>query len=85
MSGPLTRCVMQAFGLLLLACALPSSAAIVINTTRVVYPQNEREVTVRIDNQGKGPVLLQSWIGWARCSRPVTGWMSAINRLSVMQ
>lgn len=62
MSGRLTRSVTQACGLLFLACVLPASAAIVINNTRVVYPQNEREVTVRIDNQGKGPVLLQSWI-----------------------
>ncbi|NAW60125.1 MULTISPECIES: fimbria/pilus periplasmic chaperone [unclassified Vibrio] len=62
MSGRLTRYVIQASALLLLVCTLPASAAIVINNTRVVYPQNEREVTVRIDNQGKGPVLLQTWI-----------------------
>lgn len=62
MSGLLTRCITQALGLLFLASALPASAAIVINNTRVIYPQNEREITVRIDNQGKGPVLLQSWI-----------------------
>ncbi|MEL0554866.1 MULTISPECIES: molecular chaperone [Enterobacteriaceae] len=37
-------------------------AATTISSTRVIYPQSEREVTVQISNQGKEPVLLQSWI-----------------------
>lgn len=49
-------------GFLLFSQVPLSNAAIVISNTRVIYPQKEREVTVRIDNQGKGPVLLQSWV-----------------------
>lgn len=37
-------------------------AGIVVNGTRVIYPGNEREVTVRLSNTGTGPVLVQSWI-----------------------
>lgn len=37
-------------------------AAIVINNTRVIYEQREKEVTVQINNQGSSPLLLQSWI-----------------------
>ena len=37
-------------------------ASIVINTTRVIYPQDEKEVTVKINNLGKSPVLIQNWI-----------------------
>lgn len=53
-----------------LSMALSASAwsATVISSTRVIYPQSEREVTVQISNQGKGPVLLQSWIDDGRAS-----------------
>ena len=37
-------------------------ASIVVSGTRVVYPGNEREVTVKLSNNGKGPVLVQSWV-----------------------
>ena len=40
----------------------PAWSATVISSTRVIYPAQDREVTVQISNQGKGPVLLQSWI-----------------------
>ncbi|EOZ9391016.1 fimbrial biogenesis chaperone [Enterobacter hormaechei] len=39
-----------------------SNASIVVSGTRVVYPGNEREVTVKVSNTGKEPVLVQSWI-----------------------
>lgn len=42
--------------------AFQSQASIVVSGTRVVYPGNEREVTVKLSNTGKGPVLVQSWI-----------------------
>lgn len=50
---------------LLLATAMfvgSSQASVVIGGTRVVYPAQEREVTVRLTNQGKTPVLVQSWM-----------------------
>ncbi|WP_411705940.1 fimbria/pilus periplasmic chaperone [Edaphovirga cremea] len=34
----------------------------VIGGTRVIYPEKEREITVKLTNAGKSPVLAQSWI-----------------------
>ena len=39
-----------------------ASANVVIGGTRVVYPENEKEVTVKVNNTGAKPVLIQSWI-----------------------
>ncbi|MFB2681255.1 fimbrial biogenesis chaperone [Shewanella mangrovisoli] len=39
-----------------------SSAAIVINGTRVIYPSDVKEKTVRLTNKGDVPVLVQSWL-----------------------
>ncbi|WP_058914461.1 molecular chaperone [Entomohabitans teleogrylli] len=39
-----------------------SQAAVVINTTRVIYNEKAGETIVQLSNKGKGPVLLQSWI-----------------------
>ncbi|RPE81580.1 fimbria/pilus periplasmic chaperone [Vulcaniibacterium tengchongense] len=44
------------------ALAAPAQAGVIIHGTRVVYPSNEREVTVRLENKGKDPVLVQTWI-----------------------
>lgn len=42
--------------------SLPVQASVVVNGTRVVYPGSEKEVTVKLSNKGKLPVLVQSWI-----------------------
>ncbi|WP_088500908.1 fimbria/pilus periplasmic chaperone [Burkholderia ubonensis] len=42
--------------------ALSAQAAIVITGTRVVYPEQSREVNVRLTNIETAPVLVQSWI-----------------------
>ncbi|KVN88569.1 pilus assembly protein [Burkholderia ubonensis] len=39
-----------------------AAADVVISGTRVVFPSNEREVTVKITNEGKAPALVQSWL-----------------------
>ncbi|MDR2227367.1 MAG: fimbria/pilus periplasmic chaperone, partial [Providencia sp.] len=39
-----------------------SSASVVISGTRVIYPEKEREVTVKLSNEGRSPVLVQSWL-----------------------
>ncbi|MBD2803270.1 fimbria/pilus periplasmic chaperone [Xenorhabdus szentirmaii] len=50
-------------GVLLLAIMVhPVFASVVLSSTRVIYPQKEKEVTVQVNNQGKSPILLQSWI-----------------------
>lgn len=49
-----------------LACAmllpLAAHANIVLGETRVIYPANEREVTLRLSNQGSQPALVQAWV-----------------------
>lgn len=47
---------------LLLALSYAASASVVITGTRVIYPSDAREVSVKLANKGKKPVLIQSWI-----------------------
>jgi len=52
----------------LLACvalasiAASAQASVVINGTRIVFPSNEREVSIRLTNEGVSPGLVQMWI-----------------------
>lgn len=39
-----------------------SEATVVIGGTRVVYPAKEKEVTVKLTNQGAQPALVQVWL-----------------------
>lgn len=39
-----------------------SDASVVIGGTRVVYPAQQREVTVKLQNQGTQPALVQVWM-----------------------
>lgn len=49
--------------LLLLACvAAPAAASVVLDTTRVVFPTDRDEVSVRISNRDAVPKLIQAWI-----------------------
>lgn len=50
--------------LLSLLCLLSGqvSAAVVIAGTRVIYPAQDKEVTLRIDNRGATPSLVQVWL-----------------------
>ncbi|MBA7931785.1 molecular chaperone [Klebsiella sp. RHBSTW-00215] len=47
---------------LVMIAAFPASSSIVITGTRVIYPETDREVSVKMENKGSGPVLIQSWI-----------------------
>lgn len=40
----------------------PAMSSVVITGTRVIYPAEKKEVTVKINNEGSKPVLVQSWI-----------------------
>lgn len=42
--------------------SMSASASIVISGTRVIYPSDSKEVTVKLNNVGSKPVLIQSWI-----------------------
>lgn len=37
-------------------------ASVVLAGTRVIYPETEREVTLRLTNEGTAPALVQAWI-----------------------
>ncbi|MBB4862308.1 P pilus assembly chaperone PapD [Pseudomonas nitritireducens] len=54
----------RAWGLLVAACLMiaQAQASIVITGTRVVYDASQREVTVKLSNDGQSPMLVQSWI-----------------------
>lgn len=43
-------------------CSFNASADIVIAGTRVVYPQSSKDVTVKMENHGNKPLLVQSWL-----------------------
>jgi len=45
----------------LLGCSQAMSS-VVITGTRVIFPADKKEVTVKINNNGTKPVLVQSWI-----------------------
>ncbi|MEP9810986.1 fimbria/pilus periplasmic chaperone, partial [Klebsiella sp. GW_Kp181] len=38
-------------------CTFPVQAGVVINGTRVIYPGDEKEITVQVSNNGQRPVL----------------------------
>lgn len=49
----------------LMLCMLMYSqakAGVVITGTRLVYPASQKEVTVKLNNNGARPVLVQSWV-----------------------
>ncbi len=51
--------------------AFCANSAVIIAGTRVVYPQKDKEVSIKMTNNGKAPVLIQSWIDSGdRHSRP---------------
>lgn len=39
-----------------------SSASVVIGGTRVVYPAQDKEVTIKLTNEGEKPALVQVWL-----------------------
>ncbi|UHM93214.1 fimbrial biogenesis chaperone [Rahnella victoriana] len=39
-----------------------AQASVVVTGTRVIYPESAREVTVKLNNGGSTPALIQSWI-----------------------
>ncbi|QKJ89245.1 Pilus assembly protein [Paramixta manurensis] len=46
----------------LLVCSFSAVSGVVINKTRVIYPEGKKEVTVRLENRNSYPSLVQSWI-----------------------
>ncbi|VVN80745.1 putative fimbrial chaperone YadV [Pseudomonas fluorescens] len=52
------------WGTLLMSAVVlaPAHASIVLNNTRIVYAENDREASVKMTNNGSQPVVVQSWI-----------------------
>lgn len=50
------------FGLLLLILSASTSASVVMNNTRVIYPSNKKSVNVQLINKSAEFHLVQSWI-----------------------
>ncbi|MEB0078797.1 molecular chaperone [Pseudomonas sp. CCI3.2] len=48
--------------LLALITAAGVQAGIVLNTTRIIYPAQDKEVSFGVHNSGGGEILLQSWL-----------------------
>lgn len=42
--------------------AIPASANVIISATRVVFPANQGEVTVRLTNKNSTPTLVEAWM-----------------------
>lgn len=47
---------------LAVSSAFAAHASVVINNTRIVYPHNDKEVTVRLESKNRAPVLIQAWL-----------------------
>jgi chaperone protein EcpD len=65
----LASCAVGGFSLL----ASSAHAGVIIYGTRVIYPADQQEVVVRLENKGNRPALVQTWLdtGDVR-STPVT-------------
>lgn len=54
---------LRSFTLLLgLTLMINAQAGVVLNTTRVIYPAKDKEVSLGIHNSGSGEILAQSWL-----------------------
>jgi P pilus assembly chaperone PapD len=59
---PLRLFVRVAIACVVCSCVAPAKAGIVIASTRVVYPAEAADVTVRLTNQRATPALVEAWI-----------------------
>ncbi|MBR8316019.1 fimbria/pilus periplasmic chaperone [Burkholderia dolosa] len=57
----ITYCI-RALVTTLAFCATQTHASVVVSGTRIVFPGNEREVTVKVSNEGQRPALVQVWL-----------------------
>ncbi|MHA4965346.1 fimbrial biogenesis chaperone [Pseudomonas extremorientalis] len=46
----------------LLLQAVPARAGVIMHGTRVIYPADQQEVVVRLENKGDRPALVQAWL-----------------------
>uniref|UniRef100_UPI0030D76C60 fimbrial biogenesis chaperone n=2 Tax=Pseudomonas sp. JAI120 TaxID=2723063 RepID=UPI0030D76C60 len=48
--------------MLALLTTLTAQASVVINSTRIVYLQDDKEVSIRLHSKNQAPVLIQAWL-----------------------
>ncbi|MGU3780293.1 fimbrial biogenesis chaperone [Burkholderia metallica] len=53
---------LRAIALISALIASQAGASVVISGTRVIFPGNDREVTLKLTNEGSTPALVQAWI-----------------------
>jgi len=58
----ISRCRAAVAAFLLALVAPGTLASVVLTGTRVIYPEPEREVTLKLTNEGDSPALVQAWI-----------------------
>lgn len=58
----LRRVVLWSCTALATALAAHAQAGIVLNTTRVIYPATDKEMSFQVHNTGTGEILAQSWL-----------------------
>jgi chaperone protein EcpD len=44
------------------AVIFPAQADIVLSGTRIVYKESQKDVTIRLENKGSSPALVQTWL-----------------------
>ncbi len=59
---PIAAILLAALLVLSLAAATAARASVVIAGTRVIYTARDREVTIKLTNEGNAPALVQSWL-----------------------
>jgi chaperone protein EcpD len=60
--NPLIRCGLAAVMSIACLLAAPAQASVVIGGTRVVYPAQDQEVTLKLNNESTSPALIQVWL-----------------------
>lgn len=60
--GSVVDRMVAAVGITLAVFAAPVDASVVVAGTRIIFPSQEREVTVRVTNEGEAPALVQAWL-----------------------
>lgn len=58
----LIRCGLAAVMSFACLLAAPAQASVVIGGTRVVYPAQDQEVTLKLNNESSSPALIQVWL-----------------------
>ena len=63
-SDKVMKNLFKKYSVLLISTLFSSSvfSSVIINGTRIIYPEEQREVTVQLSNNGASPALIQSWI-----------------------